>query len=78
MVMRMNYAEAVNELGSEIAAALLEEEYNQFIRGIEPAAASECIPFEFIKDDYIDYIETIGHRKVVLNNEKLYRMEEGF
>ena len=31
-----------------------------------------------IKDDYIDYIETIGHRKVVLNNEKLYRMEEGF
>ena len=75
--MRMNYAEAVNELGSEIAAALLEEEYNQFIRGIEPAA-SECISFEFIKDDYIDYIETIGHRKVVLNNEKLYRMEEGF
>lgn len=75
--MRMNYAEAVNELGSEFAAALLEEEYNQFIRGIEPAAASECISFDFIEKDYIDYIETIGHRKVVLNNEKLYRMAEG-
>lgn len=78
----MNYKEAVMEFGSEIAAALLEEEYNQFIRGIEPTPAPSYSfdDVQNIKDNYIDYIENIGYRKVTIFNhdEELYRMEEEF
>ena len=69
------YKEAIEEFGQGVAAALLEEEYNQFISSIGPAAAS-FYPWED-NDNYIDYIETIGHRKVRANHEELYRMAEG-
>ncbi len=76
-----NYSEAVEDIGNELAAALLEEEYNQFIRGIEPAPATsypfDAFSFDTISNDYIDYIEAVGYRKVGLNHEKLYRMEKG-
>ncbi len=73
--MKMNYNEAVEEFGNEVAAVLLEEEYNQFVRGLNGPAA-DFYPFDAV-DCYTDFIETIGHRKVVANHEKLYRMAEG-
>lgn len=71
----MNYNEAVKEFGQELAAALLEEEYNQFVGGLNGTAA-DFYPFDSA-DYYTDFIETIGHRKVVANHEKLHRMAEG-
>ena len=71
----MEYKEAIEELGQGIAAALLEEEYNQFVRGLDRPAAA-FYPFD-CTDCYTDFIETIGHGKVKANYEKLYRMEEG-
>ena len=65
----------VAELGQEYAAALLEEEYNQFIRGLDGPAA-DYYPFDAI-DCYTDFIETVGHRRVKANHELLYRMAEG-
>lgn len=75
MIKIPEYKEVVEEFGQEFAATLLEEEYNQFIRGNEQAPAS-FYPFD-CSEDYIDFIETIGHRRVEANHEKLYRMEEG-
>ena len=71
----MEYKEAIEELGQGIAAALLEEEYNQFVRGLDRPAAA-FYPFDS-SDCYTDFIETIGHGKVKANYEILYRMEEG-
>ena len=71
----MDYKEAVNEFGQELAAALLEEEYNQFIRGLDGPAA-DFYPFE-ATDCYTDFIETIGHGRIKANHALLYRMEEG-
>ena len=71
----MNYREAVEEMGTELAAALLKEEYNQFIGGLD-APAADFYPFEAI-DCYTDFIETIGHGRIKANHEKLYRMAEG-
>ena len=72
----MTYSEVIEEVGQEFAAALLEQEYNQFIRGLQRTPA----PFYPWKDDenYIDYIESMGYRRFKANNEKLYRMEEEF
>ena len=76
MIRDMNYSEAIEEFGQELAAALLEEEYNQFICNIEPAPADF---YSFKTDEnYIDDIESIGIRRIRANNEILYRMEEGF
>ena len=36
----MEYKEAIEEFGKGVAAALLEEEYNQFVRGFERAPAT--------------------------------------
>ena len=74
--MKMNYCDAVKEFGQEFAAALCEEEYNQFIRGFERAPATDYIPFD--DNAYIDFLETIGSRKVKSINEKLYRISEEF
>lgn len=71
----MNYKEAVNEFGQEFEAALLEEEYNQFVGGLNGPAA-DFYPFDAI-DYYTDFIETIGHGRIKANHELLYRMEEG-
>ena len=71
----MDYKDAVNEFGQELAAALLEEEYNQFIRGLDGPAA-DFYPFE-ATDCYTDFIETIGHGRIKANHALLYRMEEG-
>lgn len=71
----MNYRDAVEEMGTELAAALLEEEYNQFVRGLNGPAA-DFYPFE-ATDCYTDFIETIGHGRIKANHEKLYRMAEG-
>ena len=71
----MDYKDMIAELGQEIAAALLEEEYNQFVRGLDKPAAP-YYPFDSC-DCYTDFIETIGHGKVKANYEILYRMEEG-
>ena len=71
----MSYKDMVAELGQEYAAALLEEEYNQFIRGLDGPAA-DYYPFDAI-DCYTDFIETVGHRRVKANHELLYRMAEG-
>lgn len=76
MMREISYTEAVKEFGQELAAALCEEEYNQFIRGFEQAPATDYIPFD--DNAYIDFLETIGSRKVKSINEKLYRMEKGF
>lgn len=75
MIKIPDYKEIVEEYGQEFAAALLEEEYNQFIRG-NGRAPADFYPFD-CSDDYIDFIETIGYRRVKANHEKLYRMEEG-
>lgn len=71
----MNYIEAIEEFGDGVAAALLEEEYNQFVRGLNGPAAP-FYPFDS-SDCYTDFIETIGHGKVKANYEVMYRMEEG-
>ena len=71
----MDYKEVVKELGQEFAGAVLEEEYNQFIRGCERAAAV-FYPFD-CTNEYIDYLELIGHRKVMANYEILHLVEEG-
>ena len=71
----MDYKDAVNEFGQELAAALLEEEYNQFVRGLDSPAA-DFYPFE-ATDCYTDFIETIGHGRIKANHALLYRMEEG-
>lgn len=71
----MDYKDAVNEFGQELAAALLEEEYNQFVRGLDGPAA-DFYPFE-ATDCYTDFVETIGHGRIKANHALLYRMEEG-
>lgn len=71
----MNYNEAIQEFGDGVAAALLEEEYNQFVRGLNGTAA-DFYPFNS-GDCYTDFIETIGHGRIKANHELLYRMEEG-
>ena len=71
------YNEVVQEFGPEFAEAVLQEEYNQFVRGIERPAALSFYPFD-TSDDYPGYIESIGVRKVRKFDEKLYRVEEGF
>lgn len=71
----MDYRDVVKEFGNELAAALLEEEYNQFVRGLDKPAAP-YYPFDS-SDCYTDFIETIGHGKVKANYEIMYRMEEG-
>ena len=70
----MDYMDVVKEFGNELAAALLEEEYNQFVRGLDKPAP--YYPFDS-SDCYTDFIETIGHGKVKANYEVMYRMEEG-
>ena len=70
----MNYKDMVEEFGQELAA-LVEEEYNQYVRGLNGPAA-DFYPFDAI-DCYTDFIETVRHRRVKANHEKLYRMEEG-
>ena len=67
--------EFIEKYGIEDAAAGMEQEYDQFISKIGRAPAS-FYPWED-NDNYIDYIETIGHRKVRTNHEILHRMEEG-
>lgn len=59
----------------ENAAALPREELNWVIHRNERAAAS-FYPWQD-NENYIDYIETIGMRRIRANNEILYRMEEG-
>lgn len=71
----MDYKDAVNEFGQEFAAALLEEEYNQFVRGLNGPAA-DFYPFDAI-DCYTDFVETIGHGRIKANHALLYRMAEG-
>ena len=71
----MDYKDAVNEFGQELAATLLEEEYNQFVRGLDGPAA-DFYPFE-ATDCYTDFVETIGHGRIKANHALLYRMEEG-
>ena len=71
----MDYKDMVAEVGQEFAAALLEEEYNQFIRGLNGSAA-DFYPFDAI-DCYTDFVETIGHGRIKANHALLYRMAEG-
>jgi hypothetical protein len=71
----MDYKDMVAEVGQEFAAALLEEEYNQFIRGLNGPAA-DFYPFDAI-DCYTDFVETIGHGRIKANHALLYRMAEG-
>ena len=59
------------------AAALLNEDYDQFISRIGRAPAPSFYPFD-VTEDYIDYIEVMGHGRIKVNYEKLYRMEEEF
>ena len=70
----MNYRDAVEEMGTELAAALLEEEYNQFVGGLNGPAA-DFYPFE-ATDCYTDFVETIGHGRIKANHALLYRMAE--
>lgn len=71
----MEYKEAVELYGQELAAALSETEYNQHVRGIKRAAAD--IDYLDFNDDYITINETLGHRKAKKVNEKLRRVAEG-
>lgn len=71
----MDYKDMVAEVGQEFAAALLEEEYNQFVRGLNGPAA-DFYPFDAI-DCYADFVETIGHGRIKANHALLYRMAEG-
>ena len=71
----MDYKDMVAEVGQEFAAALLEEEYNQFIRGLNGPAA-DFYPFDAI-DCYTDFVETVGHGRIKANHALLYRMAEG-
>jgi len=71
----MDYRDVVKEFGNELAAALLEEEYNQFVRGLNGPAA-DFYPFDAI-DCYTDFVETIGHGRIKANHALLYRMAEG-
>ena len=66
-----DYNEAVEEFGPEFAEAVLQEEYNQFVRGIERPAAFSFYPFD-ASDDFPGYIETIGIKKVRAFDEELY------
>ena len=70
------YKDYIEKCEMEHADAVTENEYNQFIRG-NGRTPADFYPFD-CSDDYIDFIETIGHRRVKANHEKLYRMEEGF
>lgn len=71
----MDYKDMVAEVGQEFAAALLEEEYNQFVRGLNGPAA-DFYPFDAV-DCYTDFVETIGHGRIKANHALLYRMAEG-
>lgn len=73
----MTYAEVIEEVGQEFVDTVLETEYNQFVGAHKRAAAPSFYPFD-CSDEYIDYIESIGHRKVKANYEKLHRMAEEF
>ncbi len=72
------YNDVVSEYGIEIAAALSKEEFDQIMGGFErtPASRRDFVPFD--TDNYIDALEFIGHKRMRITNEKLYRMAEEF
>ena len=68
--------EIVTQEEMEDAAALSNEDWDWTLVSVERRPRASFYPFD-CTDEYIDYLETIGHGKVKVNYEVLHRMAEG-